>query len=448
MGTMSKILLVWLVTYFGGLGLSVVHPIYPLISYLTFYYAPPHVNWWGGMVPDLRFSLLASAMIVISVILKGASLEPLKDPKNPALKWFILLSLNVIVVTVWAVDRSRSWLWTVTLLKLLLLYILIPIAVRTPLHFDMFSGAHIVGATYWGYKAWDDPKRDSGRLKEVGGPDSQNENNAAAHLLTVLPFVAVYGLTVKRRALQAAIAVCGAFIVNVLILCNSRGATLGFLAMVGAAIVLAGRGRRLRLIGVGLAGLVAVAALADPRFIQRQQTTTEAQDASSQGRLIAWRAGIELIRDHPLGTGGRGFHILSPQYIPEIVASHDGEERSVHNTYLHLGAEWGIQGMILWGGFIASTFMLLRRSRQSSKDAPWFFYRFLTIELALLGTLVAGIFSNRLYGESVYWMCALAFALHRMHATATKADAAPVTVRVVTETAPGTVSTATANARG
>jgi putative inorganic carbon (hco3(-)) transporter len=423
---MSKVLALWLVTYWGGLALALVHPIYALVSYLTFYYLPPHKNWWGDALPDFRWSLLASAVMLGSVLLKSASLERLKSTKNPALLWFLLFGLNVIVVTAWAQNRARSWYWTVALLKLIFLYILIPVVVRTPAHFDIFAGAHIGGATYWGYKAWDDPKREAGRLKDVGGPDSQNENSAAAHLLTVLPFVAVYALSAKRRPVQGVIAVCGAFIVNVLILCNSRGSTVGAVVMICAAIALAGRGRRLKLLGVAAAVVVTLFALADQRFLERQQTTIEAQDGSSQGRLEAWQGGLELIKDHPLGTGGRGFHILSPKYIPNIVEEHRGEERSVHNSYLQLAAEWGIQGLVTWSGFIISTFLLLRRSRKRSIGHSWYFYRFMAIELSLIGTLVAGIFTNRLYGESVYWMCALAFALHRMHATAETVDNATV----------------------
>jgi probable O-glycosylation ligase (exosortase A-associated) len=423
---MSKILALWCTVYFGGLAMALIHPIYPLVSYLTFYYMPPHVNWWGRFVPDLRFSLLASAVLAASIFLKNSSLERLKSDKNPALPWLLLFGLNTVIVTLWALDRVRSWNWTVTFLKLILLYLLIPAAVRTPAQFDLFSAAHIGGATYWGYKAWDDPTRENGRLKDVGGPDSQNENLAAAHLLTVLPFVAVYALSVRRKWLKGTVVVCGAFIVNVFILCNSRGGTVGLLAMVGGAILLAGKGRRLKLLSVAAAGLIAVFLLADNDFIRRQQTTSDPQDGAAQGRLIAWQAGLRVIRDYPLGGGGRAFHILSPQYIPEIVERSGDEERSVHNTYLHLGAEWGIQGLILWLGFMGTTFVHLHASRKRARHDSWYYYRFLAIELALIGTLTAGIFGNRLYGESVYWMCALGVALRRMHATATADEPAPV----------------------
>jgi O-antigen ligase len=228
---------------------------------------------------------------------------------------------------------------------------------------------------------------------------------------------------------QGVIAVCGAFIVNVLILCNSRGSIVGLLAMGCAAIALAGRGKRLKLMAIGAGGLVVLLALADNRFLERQQTTLDANDGSAQGRLESWRASMDFISDYPLGTGGRGFHILSPIYIPDIVASHGGEERSVHNTYLQLAAEWGIQGLVLWLGFIAATFLLLERSRRQTSKDSWYWSRYLTVELALIGTLIAGVFTNRLYGESVYWICALAFALHRMHATESS-EAAETTVTV------------------
>jgi hypothetical protein len=446
---MSKILFLWLTIYLGGLVLALVHPIYPFVSYLTFYYAPPHVNWWGRFVPDFRWSLIASIVMLGAIVMHSGSLERLKNERNPALPWLLLFAFNILLVTTWAFDRARSWYWTVVLLKFFLLYALIPFAVRTPAQFDIFAATHIGGATYWGYKAWDDPTRIAGRLEAVGGPDTQNENQAAGHLLTVLPFVVVYAFSVKRHITRASILVCGAFIINVFILCNSRGATLGLLVMVCAAILLAGKGRRAKLVGVGAAGIVAVLLLADGRFIERQQTTTNPTDGASEGRLEAWQAGIEVMRDYPLGGGGRAFHILSPRYIPGIVEEHRGEERAVHNTYLQLGTEWGVQGLILWSGFIGSTFLLLRRCMKQSRDNPWFFYRFFAIELALIGTLTAGIFTSRLYGESVYWMCALAVALYRIHATAVAEETAPSTVPVAAMPTPSpAMATRSALARG
>jgi hypothetical protein len=441
---MSKALAVWLILYFGGLALALVHPIYPFISYLVFYYAPPHANWWGRYLPDMRWSLIASLVMLGSILLKSTTLERLKKVRNPVMPWMLLFGFNVVIVTIWALNRARSWYWTVVLLKMLLLVVLIPAAIRTPAQFDMFSATHIVGATYWGYKAWDHPHRSKGRLDAVGGPDTQNDNQAAGHLLTVLPFVVVYLLSVKRPVIRGIILVCGAFIVNVFILCNSRGATLGLVAMCCAAVALVGKGRRIKLMAVAAGGIVCVLLLADGRFIARQQTTTHPTDHSSEARLESWIAGLKVMRDYPAGGGGRAFHILSPKYIPELVDKHKGEERSVHNTYLQVGCEWGVQGLVLWCGIFGSSLWLLRKMRKQSRGNPWFFYRFFAVELGLIGRLVAGIFTSAHYSESIYWMCGLALALQRMYATAEDPEFAPevarTTVLPAPMTAPGAVA--------
>jgi O-antigen ligase len=204
----------------------------------------------------------------------------------------------------------------------------------------------------------------------------------------------------------------------VFILCNSRGATVGLIAATMCAILLAGRGRRKKLIGAVILGALAVLYLADPEYIARQQTTTNATDGAATSRKAMWAGGIEMIKDYPFGGGGRTFHQLSPKYIPDVLAKTDSEERSPHNTYIQLATDWGLQGTVLYFVFMFLTVRTLHRIRKRAPDDAWYFYRSLVIEVALAGTMTAAFFSNRLTGESIYWMCALAFALHRMQSTA------------------------------
>ena len=435
---MSKSLLVWLVLYYGGLLGALSHPMYPLISYLVFYYAPPHLNDWGEVLPDLRYSLIASIALLFAIVAHGGALERLKRESNPALAWLLLFGANTVVVTAWALDAARSWIYTTLMLKLVLLYVLMPIAIRTPAHFDLFSTVHIAGATYWGYKAWDDPKRRAGRLRDVGGPDTQNDNQAAGHLLTVIPFAALFVLTEKRKLQRAMYFVCAGFVVNVFILCNSRGATLGLIAAGMAAIALAGKGRRLKLIGIAVLGAAFVLYLADPEYIQRQQTTIDAKDGAAQSRWAMWAAGIEMVKDYPLGGGGRAFHQLSPKYIPDVLAATDSEERSPHNTYIQLATDWGLQGTILYFIFMFVTIRILHRIRKRTPDNSWYVYRALVIEVALVGTMTAAFFSSRLYGESIYWMCSLAFALYRIQSTEMEA-VVPASAPQSVEAEPGLI---------
>ncbi len=190
-----------------------------------------------------------------------------------------------------------------------------------------------------------------------------------------------------------------------------------------AAIVLAGKGNRKRLIAAAVAGAIFLLILADPEFIERQQTTTSADDGAVRSRKVMWAAGIEVIKDYPFGGGGRTFHILSPRYIPEIVANSGAGERSPHNTYIQLTTDWGIQGAFIFFGFLLATIRILHKIRKRDPHNLWYFYRALAIEVALIGTMTAAFFSNRLLGESIYWMCGLAFALYRMQSTELEARA-------------------------
>jgi hypothetical protein len=415
---MSKMALLWIGLYFGNLAGAILHPIHPMVAYLVFYYMPPHVNWWGKDIPDLRYSLLASAVLVVSLLFAQSNMEPLKRERNYAMPWLLAWGANTVLVTAWALQAARSWLYTVICLKLVLLYALIPAAVRTPTQFDIFGTVHVAGAFYWGYKAWDDPKREAGRLIAVGGPDTQNDNQAAGHLLTVIPFAVLYVLTEKRKVPRLLYAGAAAFIINVFILCNSRGATTGLVVAGLSAILLAGKGRRKRLIMVAILSGGALLFLADPQFIARQQTTTNPQDNAALSRPMLWRAGFEMIRDYPFGGGGRTFHILSSRYLSaDFLERTDAEEKSPHNTFIQLATDWGVQGFALYTGFMIATLWMLHRIRKRMPDNTWYVYRSLTIEVALIGTMTGGVFSSRGYGESIYWMCALAFALYRIQST-------------------------------
>jgi hypothetical protein len=79
-----------------------------------------------------------------------------------------------------------------------------------------------------------------------------------------------------------------------------------------------------------------------------------------------------------------------------------------------VATEWGIQGFLLFLGFLWANMRLLRHVRLRAQSPDWFYYRALGVELAMVGQIIAGVFTDRLYGESVYWMCALGFALYRM----------------------------------
>jgi hypothetical protein len=447
---MSKTTLVWLAIYWGGAVMSFVNPLYGLLAYVFEYYLRPSLHWWGEPLPNLRWSLLISLVVGASYALRRHSLPELRPLANKALPWLMCLGAIMVLVTLGpAVSYQASLNSTIAFWKLIVLYVLIVAIVRTRWAFDAFIAVHIAGALYWGWEAYTDPDRAQGRLMNVGSSDTLNDNLAAAHLLTVLPFVLVFLLTSKDKRQRVLGLISAPFIINTIILCNSRGATVGMVAALGFAFLIASWRVRVRLMGVAAGVVAGFLWLADPEFIARQQTTIDYEgQATAQNRLESWRGGLELVSDYPLGAGGRGYAILSPVYIPAIVDEHGGQQRAPHNTYVLTASEWGVAGLILLVGFLVHTFVALHRVRKRAAAADWYYYRSLALQLALIATLTAGTFSDRLYGESIYWMCALAIALQRVQHTELAADEPVVTVPVETRRSVWRPAAATALSRG
>lgn len=419
---MSITAIVWLALYCSAGVLALLFaPFYGVLGYMLEYYMRPELKWWGDELPNLRWNLIISMLLGVGFIVHRNSLRKMVEVTNPSLKWLLALGITMVVVTgVFAVNRDVSWSWAVQWMKMGVIFpLLIVGSVRDRRALNAVLVAHMLGAFWWGWDAYNDPKREAGRLVNIGSGDTLDDNSAAAHLLTVLPFTLVLLLTEKNKHIRIPALIAAPFVINTLILCNSRGATVGIAAGLLAAVALVRSGYRTRLAGAGVAVALSFFLLADEQFITRQQTTTQATDNSSQERLASWRGGIRLALERPFGSGGRGFHLLSPQYIPEIVAAHGGDMRAPHNTFVMVLSEWGIAGFVFYLALYGSALRMLQRvkKRATAEEAGFFYWRALSVQLAIISYLVAQMFSDRLYAEAGYWMIALAFALNRIQLT-------------------------------
>lgn len=415
---MSITALVWLIAYVGGGILSFYHPMYGLMAYFLTYYQLPKLRWWGKDLPDMRWSLMISLAWIAGYLFRHRSLPPLKVKTHPQSKWLVLFVVNAFIVSLTtAVWEEKTWETTVELLKFCVLYFLIIGTIRTNKDFSQAIYTHIAGLFTWGWVAFTNPKRAAGRLIGVGGADSFNDNLTAAVLVAILPCIGSAFLS-GGKWVKGACSIAGAFVLNTLILCNSRGSMLG-LAMEGLlALKIATGQMRRNILLVMIAGGVLFVLLMDPQFIERQKFGEEyGTDNSATGRLATWKGALDLIADHPFGVGGGGFKHLSPIYIPDVVEAHGGKRRTAHNTYLLALADWGIQGFIFIAAFILSTFYELydiRKRVPNTETGKKIWIHSMAITLGFLGLLTAGIFTSRLMAEVLYWLPALSAALKNL----------------------------------
>jgi probable O-glycosylation ligase (exosortase A-associated) len=415
---MSQTALAWVVAYTTSAFMAFVNPVYGLFGYFLDYYGHPPLRWWGKELPDLRWSLIISLITLVSVLIHQAKPLEVKTESNRQVRWLVLLVFTSFLVTpTMAVVKDQSWDKVIELIKLGVLYFLIIKTIRTKEDFHYLILIQIVGVFLWGWSAFEDPKRVDGRLSGIGGPDSIRDNGTAAHLLGVLPFIGVVFL--EGKVWEKVICLIAApFVLNAFVLCNSRGAFVG-LILTGLYTLLITKGRLRRKMVVGLSmGAVLFYSLMDPQFIERQKTIQNyEEDSSASSRIELWKAGLNLIKDHPLGVGGGGYDALSPIYAAEVVEAY-GNERTAHNTYVLVASEWGLLGFIFFAAFLISTFRELHGLRKIPPTTPEqarLHLETYAIELGLFGVLAAGIFTNRLYAEAIYWLPAFAAVVKRLY---------------------------------
>ena len=411
---MSVTVIVWVALYLLAIVGALANPLFGLFGYLLEYFQRPDLYWWGKPLPNFRWNFIIGAVATAAYFLHRGTLQPFQRHTMVPLVLLILQAVNTSIVGFWAVSPEMNLKWSIQYWKLVVTFMLFSEIVRTRRSLDLVILFQIVGAAWWG---WDglDAKREQTRLEGVGSGDTLNSNLLAAHLLTIIPLGVLFAITKRPTWMRAAAILGTPLILNLVVLANSRGATLGLLASGASSLFLVRRELRKRVVLLGFAGLFALWVIADPQFIARQQSTVSADDHSAASRLELWGGALQLIKDYPLGTGARGFHRLSPQYVPTIqVDKDDGEGRSAHNTYLQIAAEFGLQGLALFVAFICYTFKLLQCVRRERASVDWPYYASLGLQLGLIGTLTAAFFSNRFFGESTYWICGLSLALYRM----------------------------------
>jgi len=123
-----------------------------------------------------------------------------------------------------------------------------------------------------------------------------------------------------------------------------RGAWIGFVAGVLMLLALVHRGR------VVIAGgvlILAVVVLLAPGVRHRAESIVDPNDPTARERILMWRSGLAMARDHPvLGVGPGGVKREYPRYAsPDALQQRRGH---LHDTPLQILVERGVLGLGAW----------------------------------------------------------------------------------------------------
>ena len=248
-------------------------------------------------------------------------------------------------------------------------------------------------------------------------------NDMATLIATAMP-LGLYFVLAHPRPLSRGLALAGLAVLAVgLIRSGSRGGFLALLAV--TAFVLLGFTTvpaRARLAGLIVILAVAGTSASDRYWAQMQTIVHPHQDynaTSEAGRLKIWARGVGYMVENPVfGVGLLNFQVAEGT----ISSLARRQERGIgvlwgaaHNSFVQVGAELGIPGLLLFIGVIATALRSLRRvAAQRTRASPstdQVARLAQSLMAAILGFVVGAFFLSLGFADMFYTLAALAVAL-------------------------------------
>jgi len=253
----------------------------------------------------------------------------------------------------------------------------------------------------------------------LGMLEYYDANDFATLAVVALP-LAVYFMVRPRplwRRLVSALALV--FLVMAFVWAGSRGGFLALLA-VGAFLLLRYRaiGVRWRVLTAALLSLVFAAAASDT-YWEKMKTILQPKDdyniTTEEGRIPVWKRGIGYMLENPiLGVGAGNFPTAEGTISPRARVAYTGRWKwSVsHNSYIQVGAELGIPGLLLFLAMFWKAFASLRTvERGQPRSPPAQLAQ--TLAACLIGYIVGGFFLSLAYRDLLYVLIALTAGLRK-----------------------------------
>jgi len=191
----------------------------------------------------------------------------------------------------------------------------------------------------------------------------EHYNGLAAYINLVVPFCLVFALRGTDPALRTWCKWCVALAGAALLLTQSRGGLLAFVAMlmVSAYMLAPDRKTRMRRLALVLVVCVLAAAVAGLFF----QRLGEIDDYTAVSRLAIWGGAFTVFARAPVV--GAGFGNLRP-LMGGLLGLPEGWMGDAHNLYLELLAESGLAGFIAFAFLIVCGLRAARRCMRQSRD--------------------------------------------------------------------------------
>lgn len=364
------------------------------------------------VLSPLHLALISAGLAIVCVALDPGAMSRLNAALGVGTSWC------VVGILVWAVLGVPTSLWPggsvgiirTILVKVVLMYFVVIAAVRHPRDVQRLAGAYVGSVMLYAVMVLVRFRGDPGAIR-IHGLYDYDSNDFATLIASTVP-IALHLVVKKGWRIPRVVGIGGLLsLLLAFIWANSRG---GFLALLAAALVILIGYRVVSApvrIGVAVVAVAGFFLAAGPSFWARMNTITSAnQDynmTSSEGRWQLWERGIGYMEARPiLGVGIGGFPSAEGQLSQEARAARAhgrGEKWSEpHNSFVQIGSELGIPGLVLFLALLWTAMRGLRRLQDSGLAVA--------LVAAVVAFAVGGFFLSLAYKEILYVLTALAVA--------------------------------------
>ena len=257
-------------------------------------------------------------------------------------------------------------------LKTAVMFVVVAGAVRGPRDVERLAMVYLVSATLYAAVVITRFDLGAGDAWRLGHLYYYDANDFATFAVTALPF-GLYFLHAAQRSstrMFAALSLC--VLAVAFVRTGSRG---GFIALVAVTAFIVFRytaiALRWRIAATAIVALVVVGTASDQYWTQMGTILSDADynRTDESGRMQIWRRGIGyMFRNPVLGVGPGNFQAAEGMLSSFAARQQVGvgvRWNAAHNSYIQVGAELGIPGLVIFLAMIATTFGMLRQLNRS-----------------------------------------------------------------------------------
>lgn len=375
------------------------------------------------IIGKIQIPIMLEGMLGVLIVVNLRGVRRLKWMKSRVMAIPFLILLVMVAGLPFSLWPGRSFIFvTKDFMPSLLLMLGVAVSIREIEDLNWIAFMHLIGATI--YSLWTFlfvSVASDGRLV---GSAHYDANDLALLLVSTIP-LAIYFLRPQVVLWKRLFALSSlALFVELLVKCGSRGGFIAFIVVL-LYIVLAFRAipARLRLTAVGATVLI-MTAFGSATYWDMMSTIIHPKDdynmTSPVGRKAIWKRGVGYMLSRPvLGVGVNDFEQAEGS-LSAISAEYASANRGLkwstaHNSFVLIGAELGVGGLLLFVTMLGTSFTHLTRIKAGPDGDPLVCQEDAalaqTLIASLIGFCLAGFFVSAAYFSFLYALVGLVIGI-------------------------------------